>query len=325
WLAIDLGLCSECAVKCIPPDKVINKDNFYQEAQTLKAAEHPNIVAVTETGELDDNRIYVVMENLPNGSLEDEAQGGYIPLSRAKKLMIDVLRGLSHAHAKNIVHRDIKPGNIMIGNNNEGKLSDFGLAIPDINTLDLSAVKGYQYILHLAPEVNKFSEYTELADIYACGVTLYRLVNGDNYLPAIAPKKARKLAKKGEFPDRTSYRGFIPAAMKKIINKAMSIDPNDRYQSAEEMRRALEQVQVAVDWEENILANGRQWIGISGGKNIEVDRIKQKNGKWEVIVKKGNKGKQLRKDNAACKADLNKKQAMRAAYRILQRFVSGKA
>ena len=62
WLAIDLGLCSECAVKCIPPDKVINKDNFYQEAQTLKAAEHPNIVAVTETGELDDNRIYVVME-----------------------------------------------------------------------------------------------------------------------------------------------------------------------------------------------------------------------------------------------------------------------
>ncbi len=79
WHAIDLGLNSECAVKCIPPDKVINKDNFYQEAQTLKAAEHQNIVTVSETGTLDDGRVYVVMEYLSNGSLEDEAQGGYIP------------------------------------------------------------------------------------------------------------------------------------------------------------------------------------------------------------------------------------------------------
>lgn len=118
WRAVDLGLNSECAVKCIPPDKVLNKSNFYQEAQVLKAAEHENIVAVTEAGSLSDGRVYVVMELLPNGSLEDEAKGGYVPLSRAKRLMIDVLRGLKHAHDCNIVHRDIKPANIMIGNNN---------------------------------------------------------------------------------------------------------------------------------------------------------------------------------------------------------------
>ena len=73
WHAVDLGLNSECALKCIPPDKVINKKNFYQEAQTLKAAEHANIVRVNETGKLDDDRIYVSMEFLANGSLEDEA------------------------------------------------------------------------------------------------------------------------------------------------------------------------------------------------------------------------------------------------------------
>lgn len=325
WRAIDLGLNSECAVKCIPPDKVINKDNFYQEAQTLKAAEHPNIVSASETGELSDNRIYVVMEYLPNGSLEDEAKGGYVPLSRAKKLMVDVLRGLDHAHSKKIVHRDIKPGNIMIGNSNEGKLSDFGLALPDIKKLDLSAVKGYQYLLHQAPEVNKFSDYTELADIYACGVTLYRLVNGDSFLPVITPKEAKARAKKGEFPDRNHYRGFIPLSLKKVINKAMAVDPNERYQSAEEMRRALEKVQVLVDWDENILATGKEWRGTSNGNIIEVTQTKQKNGRWSVTVRKGKAGKPPRRDTSLCKEGLTEKQAEKESYRILQKFVNGKS
>jgi serine/threonine protein kinase len=62
WLAIDVGLNASCALKCISPDKIINKDNFFQEAQVLKMAEHPNIVQVKETGRLDDGRIYVAMD-----------------------------------------------------------------------------------------------------------------------------------------------------------------------------------------------------------------------------------------------------------------------
>jgi serine/threonine protein kinase len=217
WYATDLGLNAECALKCIPPDKVINQNNFYQEAQTLKAAEHPNIVRVNETGELGDGRIYVSMEYLANGSLEDEARGAYVPLRRAKRLMCDVLRGLEYAHEQGIVHRDIKPANIMIGNSNEGKLSDFGLALPNIQGLDLSAVKGYQYLLHLAPEVTTFADHDKLADVYAAGVTLYRLVNGDSYLPVLPPMEAIRRARAGEFPNRKNYRGFVPAALKKVI------------------------------------------------------------------------------------------------------------
>ncbi|WP_302141541.1 serine/threonine-protein kinase [Halomonas alkalicola] len=324
WRAVDLGLNSECAVKCIPPDKVLNKSNFYQEAQVLKAAEHENIVAVTEAGSLSDGRVYVVMELLPNGSLEDEAKGGYVPLSRAKRLMIDVLRGLKHAHDCNIVHRDIKPANIMIGNNNEGKLSDFGLALPDLDLLDISAVKGYQYILHLAPEVEKFSQHTALADIYACGVTLYRLVNGDSYLPSVTPSEARRLATKGEFPDRSYYRGFVPAAFKKVINRAMEVDPAARYQSAEEMRRALEKVQISVDWDENVFAGGKQWLGSAGDIRVLVERMKGSDGSWSVTVKKGKEGKNMRRDNSMCSSGLSEGQAMRSAYRVLQRFTSGK-
>lgn len=325
WKAVDLGLQTDCAVKCIPPDKVINKNNFYQEAQTLKAAEHPNIVSVSEAGTLEDGRIYVVMEYLANGSLEDEAKGGYVPLSRAKRVMIDVLRGLSHAHSKKIVHRDIKPANILIGNTREGKLSDFGLALPDISTLDLSGVKGYQYIIHLAPEVKKFSDYTELADVYACGVTLYRLVNGDSYLPSIAPAEARALSLTGQYPKRDQYRGFVPAAMKKLINKAMAVNPAERFRSAEEMRRALEQIPVAVDWDENVLSVGKQWVGITADFTVEIERKLANDGSWSVTVRTGKIGKPLRKVAAKSKAGLNLKQATREAYRLLQKYASGRA
>src|SRR3990167_9902400 len=132
---------------------VLNKQNFFQEAQLLKAVEHPNIVRVHETGQLTDGRLYVAMEYLSKGSLEDEAKGNFIPLTRAKRLMIDVLRGLDYAHSQGVIHRDIKPANILIGDSGEGKLSDFGLAIPAGLDLRGLGVKNYAYTLHLAPEV----------------------------------------------------------------------------------------------------------------------------------------------------------------------------
>lgn len=138
WQAVDTGLGCEVALKCIPPDKIINQGNFFQEAQVLKASEHANIVQVYDTGTLSDGRIYVSMEYLAKGSLEDEARGAPIALSRAKRLMVDVLRGLGHAHDQGIVHRDVKPANILIGDAGQGKLSDFGLALPDISTTTLS-------------------------------------------------------------------------------------------------------------------------------------------------------------------------------------------
>ena len=126
------------------------------------------------------------MEYLANGSLDDEAKGAYLPLTRAKRLIVDVLRGLEHAHHQGILHRDIKPANILIGNYKEGKLSDFGLAFPiGVDPAKL-AIREYAYVLHQAPEINRVADYSVASDIYACGMTLYRMINGDSILKNIA-------------------------------------------------------------------------------------------------------------------------------------------
>ncbi len=321
WLAVDTGLNYECALKCIPPDKIINKDNFYQEAQILKTAEHPNIVKVTETGELNDKRIYVVMEYLKQGSLEDEASGGYVYLSRARRLMVDVLRGLEYAHSKDIIHRDIKPANIMIGNAFEGKLSDFGLALQDLASIDLTSIKKYQYLLHLAPEVRKFEDYTKLSDIYACGMTLHRLVNGHSLPPAISPQDARNLAILGKFPDRNKYRDFITKQLEALINRALSVNPDQRFQSAVEMRHALEQIAIHADWEEVKTATGNQWTCERNSINYLLQKEKRCNGTWSVTFSKGKDKSKLRRDKSCCSSSLLSKDATKMAQKVLQDLV----
>lgn len=249
-----------------------------------------------------------------------------MPLSRAKRLMVDVLRGLSHAHERDIVHRDIKPANILIGNAEEGKLSDFGLALPDVSGLNIAQIKQYQYVLHLAPEVRSIQDYTRLSDIYACGVTLYRLVNGDSTLPQVPPGQVHALAKRGLFPPRDRYRAFIPQALKRLINTAMNVDPSSRYQTAEEMRHALEQQPLCVDWEEAQSSGRFTWTG-RGQNNLhyEVVKSQQPDRRWEVTSRRGATIQGLRRIGPLCFADLRKQDADKRARRILQDFTKGRA
>lgn len=324
WRVVDTGLNAERALKVIPSSKVLYPANFFHEAQTLKAVEHPNIVKVEETGELPGNRIYVAMEYLPKGSLEDEAKGTGIELTRAKRLMVDVLRGLDHAHNRGILHRDIKPANILIGNSLEGKLSDFGLAISVGMNLKALGVKEYAYLLHMAPEIHDGNPHSVASDIYACGVTLYRIINGDTYLSTPPPPELADQVRNGEFPDRGSYRDYVPLSLRRIVNRALSPDPRSRFKSATNMRRALEQITIEKNWTERRLANGREWVCGWNNKCYEVRCEQTSNGDWEVSVRKGPSRKKLRKVTKLCSKGLQAVNAQRCARRILQDFVLGK-
>lgn len=326
WHAIDTGLGCEIALKCIPPDKIVNQANFFQEAQALKSSEHANIVRVYDTGVLNDGRIYISMEYLSRGSLEDEAQGAPVPLSRAKRFMIDALRGLGHAHRQGIVHRDVKPANILIGFAGEAKLSDFGLALRDLRNLNVAQLKQYQYFLHLAPEVRGVQDYTELSDIYAAGVTLYRLVNGDSYLPQVTPAQAQAQARRGKFPPRNHYRDFIPQALRRMINKAMNVDPALRYRSADIMRHALEHQTLLVDWSESVAPTICKWTGVDANNvHYVIEKAQQNNRRWSVETRRERSSQTWRRIGKLCFSEMRKQDADKRARRILQDFVNGSA
>jgi serine/threonine protein kinase len=325
WLAVDMGLNTEYAVKFIPKDKIVNQGNFFYEAQILKAAQHANIVQVLDTGNLPDGRIYLSMEYLKKGNLANGLKGQYIPLTKAKKLMIDVLRGLEYIHLKGIVHRDIKPANILIGNSLEGKLSDFGLALQDINSLKLDQLKDYKYRKYLAPEVRTARDYSPLSDIFASGVTLYHLVNGDDYFSLPPFELLKQKMAEGNFPNRDKYREFVPRQLRLLINKAMHLNPVKRFQKAEEMRRALEQVKIEKNWSERLLENGIKWSCGWDDRCYEVERIKISDDKWTVNTKKGSSKYCLRAIGKLCFKNIPQKEALKKASKILQGFVSGES
>ena len=324
WKVIDTGLNTTRALKLISPKKLLNPINIFQEAQILKAAEHPNVVRVAETGTMKDGRIYVAMEYLKKGSIEDESRGTYVELTRVQRIMIDVLRGLQHAHDIGIIHRDIKPANILVGNNGEGKLSDFGLAIPRKKSFRTLSIKDYAYVIHLAPEVIQKRQYSVMSDIYAAGVTLYRLVNGDSYLPILDTIDIQNAIISGQHPNRTLYRDFVPRSLRILINKSIDVNPKKRFKSADEMRHALEPLTLQMNWHEQKLSNGFRWSSGWNKKCYEVTRIQDRFGTWSVETKKGSSKKSLRRINSLCHKELNKKKAEQISRRILQDYVLNK-
>jgi serine/threonine-protein kinase len=323
WLVTDTGLGVQRALKLIPPDKVINPANFFHEAQLLKMVEHPSIVRVEETGTMRGGTLYVAMEYLTKGSLEDESKGAYVYLSRAKRLIVDVLRGLEYAHSKGIIHRDIKPANILIGDGLQGKLSDFGLAITKGAISKSMGVKDYAYIIHLAPEINTIEDYSVASDIFACGVTMYRVVNGDSYLPRLPLDKVREGIANGTYPNRSNYRDFIPKALRRIINKAMSCDPHLRFQSAELLRHAVEQVPTQANWSEQILSDRIRWTFGREKECVEVERVRLPSGKFYVQTRRGSSKHALRRITKLGINNVGEKEAIRFSSMVLQGFVIG--
>lgn len=263
------------------------------------------------------------MEFLKRGSLEDEATGAYIHLTRVKKIMIDVLRGLAHAHTQGVLHRDIKPANIMIGDNREAKLSDFGLSLPVGIAPYAIGMKEYLYQMHVPPEVFEGKEYNQLGEIYSCGITMYRMVNGDQYLPQISNETQDKIVS-GKAPDRSKYRLYIPQKLISIINKALSVDPSKRYQSADEMRRDIEGLNILINWDEKKLPeDGVEWTAACGNKTYVLQLTKSTNGKWKILFSKGQSKASLRKVSHLSLDDLTKNKARSKARRILQKLTVG--
>lgn len=244
YLAEDLILEREVAVKMMSLNfqEDEEKDNlrrFQREALSTTELTHPNIVNIYDVGEGD--RPYIVMEHVDGTDLKKYIQDNHpIPYSKVIKIMSQLLSGISYAHANGIIHRDIKPHNILIDNEGTVKITDFGIAVAlsqNSITQTNSILGSVQYI---SPEQARGNLVTKQSDVYSLGIVLYEMLTG---VVPFEGESAVSVALKhfqAPIPSLREFDSRIPQPLENVVLKATAKEPKNRYGSVSEMQTDLE-------------------------------------------------------------------------------------
>jgi serine/threonine protein kinase len=240
-----LGQCSvhgEVAVKVLArqPGELetawdARKKGFLAEAQNLSKARHKNVVQVYGIEEQPGgNSIRFTMAYCPNGSLQVPYEAGPMSMLEVRKIATEVCLGLEALHGRGMLHRDIKPGNILLNAAGDAQLGDFGL-VTDNLILGYGSQAGY--FDHIAYEVWQGEGTSTKTDIWAVGMTLYRLLHGQAWYD-LAPAP-RDIVQLGQFSNSLQWLPHVPKAWRRVIRKMLQDDKAQRYQSASQVMNAL--------------------------------------------------------------------------------------
>ena len=207
---------------------------FQAEGQAVAMLGHPNIVAVYDVSTVNDSD-YIVMELIEGISLKQYMEKkGVLNWKETLHFAIQISKALEHAHSRGIVHRDIKPHNIMVLKNGSVKVADFGIArlMSQGNTLTKEALGSVHYI---SPEQAKGGRVDDRSDIYSLGTVMYEMMTGRPPYNGESPVAVAIQHINGGAPMPSTFNPNIPGGMEQIIMKAMAHDPADRYASATAM------------------------------------------------------------------------------------------
>jgi serine/threonine protein kinase len=240
YAATDRRLRRDVAVKLLLPAMAVRPDvrrRFEAEARAAASLSHPNAVAVFDTGE-HEGVAYIVMERLPGETLADRLTGGPVDPGWVRGLARDVLGALSAAHAAGIVHRDVKPGNILLTPDGSAKIADFGIA----TSLDADPTSASHLIgtpAYLAPERLDGAPASPRSDLYSLGVVLYEALAGAKPFPGDVPVAVAHSVHEGAHAPLADARPEVDAGLVGVVEKAMARDPEARFPSAAAMAAAL--------------------------------------------------------------------------------------
>jgi serine/threonine-protein kinase len=215
-----------------PDEQREYRDRFFHEAQAAGRLLHPGIVTIFDTGEEPESRIaYIVMEYIPGQTLDRLLSGKTkkLPLDTALLLTEELAEALDHAHAQGVVHRDMKPANILVTQDGHGKIADFGIAKLNLSHLTLPG-RALGTPAYMSPEQLEGVHVDGRSDLFSLGAILYRMVTGygpfqGNSATTVCFKVANRDPLRA-----TSFDSDLPAELDAVIARAMAKDPAERYQ-----------------------------------------------------------------------------------------------
>jgi Tol biopolymer transport system component/serine/threonine protein kinase len=258
YLAHDPRFERDVAVKALPREFLHDpqfRARFEREAKTIAALDHPAIVPVFDFGE-HDGQPYLVMRYMAGGSLAERMAKSPIPLPDIAVIVKEIAPGLDAAHRKGVVHRDIKPGNILFDAYDKAYVADFGVVklAEATMTLTMGTIGTPQY---MSPEqALGQDELDGRSDIYSLGVVVYQLLCGKLPFEATTPAALIHAHVYDPPPDIRGINPDVPAAVKAVVEKALSKERGDRYSTTQEFAAALAEAielpatQVTADAEE---------------------------------------------------------------------------
>lgn len=292
WMNSVGGLRRKVAIKRILPELIQKQGKLFQqmfvdEARLAFQLEHDNIVRVYDVGQTA-NTFFIVMEYIEGFDLKSimeklRTSGTIFPLGVALYITLQVCAGLGYAHTLSdtdgrplgLIHNDISPPNILVGRHGEVKVADFGLSDArsnDVATPD-GMIKGK--FAYISPESTKNPpNITSKSDIFSIGIVLWEMLAGRRLFQRETDIETFKAVRACQIPDLRQYRNDIPDNLVKIVNKALTADPNDRYKTCEEFYLDIASLATALaiplnrydlSWLVNDLA-GNRWKEFVGEK-----------------------------------------------------------
>jgi len=246
YKAEDTKLKRTVALKFLPPELTRDNDaqkRFMQEARAASALDHPNVGTIHEINEAD-GHAFISMAYYEGKTLKEKIDQGPLEITETIKIVTQIAQGLSKAHSKKIVHRDMKPANVLINADGQIKIIDFGLAKLRGSTVLTKTGTTMGTIAYMSPEQTQGATLDQRSDIWALGVIFYEMLAGDQPFKGDY-EQAVIYSIMNEQPEFiTKVRSEVPKQLERILEKSLIKTPEKRYQTIEEM---LEELKIAVE------------------------------------------------------------------------------
>jgi Tol biopolymer transport system component/predicted Ser/Thr protein kinase len=253
YRATQSSLGRQVAIKVLSPEFASDPDRlrrFEQEARSASALNHPNIISIYDVG-CEGANSYIAMEFVDGKTLRDLLEAGPIPIKKSLQIVAQIADGLAKAHAAGIVHRDVKPENVMVTRDGFVKILDFGLAkltLPDpagrestvagFNSTQVGMVLGT--VGYMSPEQVRGLTADARSDIFSLGATCYEMISGKRAFQGATSADTMSAILKEEPAQLSTSVHNLPPALARIVHRCLEKDPGDRFQSARDLAFNLE-------------------------------------------------------------------------------------